>query len=139
MGGVVPLGYRVENRALHVVEEQAAFVRDLFCRYLEVGSVEKILDAVRERMESDPEARAQSGVYLSVNHTGEIEAHTLCVLPGEKGQDPANDEGDDEGVGPPGFDPASTRGSPSRPTARPLPNPTSPAPASPCAKACPLR
>ncbi len=29
MGGVVPLGYRVENRALHVVEEQAAFVRDL--------------------------------------------------------------------------------------------------------------
>ena len=28
MGGVVPLGYRVENRALHVVEEHAAFVRD---------------------------------------------------------------------------------------------------------------
>ena len=27
MGGVVPLGYRVENRALHVVEEHAAFVR----------------------------------------------------------------------------------------------------------------
>ena len=25
MGGVVPLGYRVENRALHVVEEHAAF------------------------------------------------------------------------------------------------------------------
>ena len=32
MGGVVPLGYRVENRALHVVEEHAAFVRDLFRR-----------------------------------------------------------------------------------------------------------
>jgi len=30
MGGVVPLGYQVENRALHVVEEQAAFVRNLF-------------------------------------------------------------------------------------------------------------
>ena len=28
MGGAVPLGYRVENRALHVVEEQADFVRD---------------------------------------------------------------------------------------------------------------
>jgi site-specific DNA recombinase len=26
MGGVVPLGYRVENRALHVVEEHAAFI-----------------------------------------------------------------------------------------------------------------
>jgi site-specific DNA recombinase len=30
MGGVVPLGYRVENRALHVVEEHAAFVRDFY-------------------------------------------------------------------------------------------------------------
>ncbi len=39
MGGVVPLGYRVESRALHVVEEHAVFVRDLFRRYLEIGSV----------------------------------------------------------------------------------------------------
>src|SRR5208282_1232246 len=39
MGGVVPLGYRVDNRALHVVEDHAAFVRDLFRRYLEIGSV----------------------------------------------------------------------------------------------------
>ena len=37
MGGVVPLGYRVENRALHVVEEHAVFIRDLFRRYLEIG------------------------------------------------------------------------------------------------------
>ncbi len=36
MGGVVPLGYRVENRALHIVEEHAVFVRDLFRRYLEI-------------------------------------------------------------------------------------------------------
>ena len=42
MGGVVPLGYRVENRALHVVEEHAEFVRDLFQRYLETGSVVRL-------------------------------------------------------------------------------------------------
>jgi transposase len=30
MGGAVPFGYRVENRALHIVEEHAKFVRDLF-------------------------------------------------------------------------------------------------------------
>jgi len=42
MGGVVPLGYRVENRALHVVEEHAVFVRDLFRRYLEIGSVVRL-------------------------------------------------------------------------------------------------
>ena len=39
MGGAVPFGYRVENRALRVVEEHAEFVRELFRRYLEVGSV----------------------------------------------------------------------------------------------------
>jgi site-specific DNA recombinase len=42
MGGVVPLGYRVENRALHVVEEHAVFVRDLYRRYLEIGSVMRL-------------------------------------------------------------------------------------------------
>ena len=42
MGGVVPLGYRVENRALHVVEEHAELVRDLFRRYLEIGSVVRL-------------------------------------------------------------------------------------------------
>src|SRR5437764_3020035 len=39
MGGVVPLGYRVENRALHIVEDHAAIVRELFRRYLACGSV----------------------------------------------------------------------------------------------------
>src|ERR1700730_1581841 len=42
MGGAVPFGYRVENRALHVVEEHAEFVRELFRRYLEVGSVVRL-------------------------------------------------------------------------------------------------
>ena len=39
MGGVVPLGYRVENRALHIVEEHAALVRKLFADYLQRGAV----------------------------------------------------------------------------------------------------
>ena len=38
MGGVVPLGYRVEGRALHIVEHHAELVRDLFRRYLEAGA-----------------------------------------------------------------------------------------------------
>lgn len=53
MGGAVPLGYRVEERALHVVEEQADFVRDLFRRYLEVGSavrLKTVLDAENVRL-----------------------------------------------------------------------------------------
>ena len=53
MGGAVPLGYRAENRALHVVEDQAAFIRELFRRYLEVGSVVRLkvaLDAENIRL-----------------------------------------------------------------------------------------
>ena len=30
MGGVVPLGYRVEDRALHIVDDHAEIVRSLF-------------------------------------------------------------------------------------------------------------
>jgi len=53
MGGVVPFGYRVENRSLHIVEEHAGLVRDLFRRYLEVGSVVRlklVLDAENARL-----------------------------------------------------------------------------------------
>ncbi len=53
MGGAVPFGYRVENRALHIVEERAELVRDLFRRYLECGSVVRpkvILDAENVRL-----------------------------------------------------------------------------------------
>ena len=39
MGGNVPLGYRVENRKLLIKEPEASFVRHLFARYLELGSV----------------------------------------------------------------------------------------------------
>ena len=53
MGGAVPFGYRVENRALHIVEEHAEFVRDLFKRYLKLGSVVRlktVLDAENVRL-----------------------------------------------------------------------------------------
>ena len=46
MGGAVPLGYRVEDRALHVVEDEAEFVRNLFRLYLELGSVVRLKAAL---------------------------------------------------------------------------------------------
>ena len=42
MGGVVPLGYRVEDRVLHIVENHAGIVRSLFRRYLEAASVVRL-------------------------------------------------------------------------------------------------
>ena len=39
MGGVVPLGYEVKERKLHIIPEEAERVRYIFSRYLELGSV----------------------------------------------------------------------------------------------------
>ena len=55
MGGVVPLGYRVEDGALHIVEDHAEIVRSLFRRYLETRSVVRLaqqLDADGVRIRS---------------------------------------------------------------------------------------
>jgi len=39
MGGVVPLGYKVEERKLIVISDEADRVRHIFTRYLQLGSV----------------------------------------------------------------------------------------------------
>ncbi len=49
MGGVVPLGYRLIERKLHVDEEEAAIVRLIFDRYLALGSVRALQRELRQR------------------------------------------------------------------------------------------
>ena len=49
VGGNVPLGYRVENKKLAIVEDEADQVRRIFRRYLELGSIGKLLVDLRER------------------------------------------------------------------------------------------
>jgi hypothetical protein len=73
MGGAVPFGYRVENRALHIVEEHAEFVRELFRRYLAVGSVVQlkvVLDAedVRLPVRTVGTGRTTGGGLISRGH-----------------------------------------------------------------------
>jgi hypothetical protein len=68
MGGVVPLGYRVEARALHIVEDHAELVRGLFKRYLEVGSVPRLkerLDASALTARGDRRAAVSSAEGIS--------------------------------------------------------------------------
>ena len=84
MGGVVPLGYRVENRALHVVDEHAAFVRDLFRRYLEIGSVVRlkaILDPedARSPIRTDGTGRTIGGGLISRGHLYKILSNPIYV------------------------------------------------------------
>ena len=49
MGGVVPLGYRVEARKLLVDEAEAATVRLIFQRYLDLGSLTALRRDLRDR------------------------------------------------------------------------------------------
>ena len=84
MGGVVPLGYRVENRALHVVEEHAAFVRDVFRRYLEIGSVVRlkaILDNedVRLPIRTGATGKTTGGGLISRGHLYKILSNPIYL------------------------------------------------------------
>jgi DNA invertase Pin-like site-specific DNA recombinase len=84
MGGAVPLGYRVEDRALHVVEAEAEFVRSLFLRYLEFGSVVRLktaLDAenVRSPVRTSRTGRRTGGVPISRGHLYWILSNPIYV------------------------------------------------------------
>jgi hypothetical protein len=55
MGGVPPLGYRVENHKLVIIDSEAEIVRSVFRRYVELGSVRLLkeeLDAHRIKSKS---------------------------------------------------------------------------------------
>src|SRR6202522_2159214 len=84
MGGVVPLGYRVEDRALHIVEDHAAIVRSLFSRYLEAGSVVRLkqqLDAegVRLPVRTHGAGRSTGGGFLSRVHIYKLLSNPIYV------------------------------------------------------------
>ncbi len=84
MGGVVPLGYRVANRALHVVEDHAAIVRSLFRGYLEAGSVVRLkqqldADGVRIPMRIDGGGRSTGGGPFSRGHIYKILSNPIYV------------------------------------------------------------
>jgi site-specific DNA recombinase len=49
VGGMVPLGYRLEDGKLLIVEDEADQVRTIFRRYLELGSVNRLVVDLRER------------------------------------------------------------------------------------------
>src|ERR1700757_375419 len=49
MGGVPPLGYRVEHPQLGVLDREAETVRSIFSRYVELGSVRSVKDDLDAR------------------------------------------------------------------------------------------
>jgi site-specific DNA recombinase len=84
MGGVVPLGYRVEARTLYSVEDHAELVRGLFKRYLEVGSVPRLkerLDAedIRLPIRIDGKGRSTGGGLFSRGHIYKIFSNPIYI------------------------------------------------------------
>ena len=84
MGGVVPLGYRVENRALRVVEEHVAFIRDLFRRYLEIGSVVRLKalldhEDARLPLRTDGTGKTIGGGLISRGHLYKILSNPIYL------------------------------------------------------------
>ena len=92
MGGVVPLGYRVEDRALHVVEDLAAIVRSLFRRYLEAGSVVRLKQQLEAAgvgipIRIDGGGRSTGGGLFSRGHLYKLLSNPIYVgLIAHKGQ-----------------------------------------------------
>lgn len=48
MGGTLPLGYKVENRNLLINEEEAAIVRLVFEKFIELGSVTNVISILHD-------------------------------------------------------------------------------------------
>ncbi|HEY8137335.1 MAG TPA: recombinase family protein [Methylocystis sp.] len=61
MGGVVPLGYRVDDRKLVVDEEEAKLVGKIFERYLELGSIPALQRELRGEAVVTRERRLANG------------------------------------------------------------------------------
>ena len=84
MGGVVPLGYRVESRALHVVEDHTELVRTIFRRYLTLGSVVRLkaaLDHENVRLPNriDGTGKKTGGGLFSRGHLYKILSNPIYI------------------------------------------------------------
>ena len=98
VGGNLPLGYKMKDGKIAVVEEEAELVRSIFRRYLELGSVNELVRDLRERSirtktKKLSTGRTRGGIpfgrgalyYLLSNqfYVGEVK-YKSEILPGEQ-------------------------------------------------------
>ena len=98
VGGMVPLGYKIKNRKVVVVKYEAGRVRTIFQRYLELGSLNLLMQDLRQRKILTKVRRLSSGRTIGGNpltrgplahllrnrfYIGEV-AYRGEVLPGEQ-------------------------------------------------------
>ena len=81
MGGVVPLGYRVENRKLLINEPEAATVRRLFDRYLELRSVRALAEEASSQGLASRASRRRNGTLQATRPFGRGNLYHLLSNP----------------------------------------------------------
>jgi DNA invertase Pin-like site-specific DNA recombinase len=84
MGGPVPIGYRLENRRLLIDEAEAATVRLIFRRYLELGSVGALADeltaaGIRTKVRNFSNGRSVGGVSFSRGSLAQLLQNPLFI------------------------------------------------------------
>jgi site-specific DNA recombinase len=67
VGGIVPLGYQVKNRKVVVIKSEADIVRAIFKRYLELGSLNLLMQDLRQRKILTKVRRLSSGRAVGGN------------------------------------------------------------------------
>jgi site-specific DNA recombinase len=81
MGGVVPLGYRVENRKLLIDEDEAKTVRHLFARYLALKSVRILMEETKRDGLSTRSRRRRDGSIAVTSPFGRGNLYHLLSNP----------------------------------------------------------
>jgi site-specific DNA recombinase len=61
MGGTAPIGYRPDGRSLAIIDGDAAIVRHIFSRYVELGNVRLLANELDEQGIRSPARNAASG------------------------------------------------------------------------------
>ena len=86
MGGHIPLGFRIRDRRLIVNEPEAALVRHIFERFLQVGSATKLVEELNAAGRTKRGKPFDKGVVYKLlksrTYVGEVE-HKGTAYPGE--------------------------------------------------------
>lgn len=86
MGGIPPLGYRPNGRSLTVIEGHAALVRDIYARYLELGTVRALADELVAQGIVSPSRTTATGMHYGGGHFSRGQLYAILKNPVYIGQ-----------------------------------------------------
>jgi site-specific DNA recombinase len=80
VGGIAPLGYETKDRKIVVVEAEAERVRTIFRRYLELGSLNRLMADFASGGSSPRYDRSRPGAWLAGSHSPAARSPIFCAI-----------------------------------------------------------